>query len=320
MELASLVYRNHLESTGLRKRVWSFARKMLIDLFNDPTCSMMVHGRHLKLPLSHSLPLHLQHHPFYDSLPQRIGRYLHQKKEHIHCIDVGANIGDTIASFYNDDKDEFLAIEPNSKFYKLLVENWSENDNITFVPDICSSKSRETAFVVQEKAGTASILPSENGIEMSERSLDDIVRDYPSAAKANILKIDTDGHDFEVIQGAIGLLSENMPIVLFECDAFSNKDYVESCLRTLQIFKQCGYKRFLLYDNFGNIMGNYSLSDLAPFRNLLFYQLTSSFYYFDILVMPDEDMTEFYKAEVNSFTEKIPDKSLQRAAVAAAEL
>ena len=277
---------------------------------------MPIHGRHLKLPLSHSLPDYLKQFRFYDRLPQRISDYIHQQQGHLNCIDVGANIGDTIAAFFRKDTDTFLAIEPNPKFNKLLKENWDWNKNVTVVSDICSSGSSENTFVIHEKNGTASILQASNGRKMRRRPLDEIVDDYPFAASANILKVDTDGHDFEVLAGSGKLISRNHPIVLFECDYFENTNYVEDCLRTLRFFEQCGYNHFLLYDNFGGLMGRYSLSELSPFQNLLFYQLTSNFYYFDILVMKDEDIYRFHQAEIDYFTNQMASKSLQRTAAA----
>ncbi len=137
---------------------------------------------------------------------------------------------------------------------------------------------------------------------------------------ANVLKIDTDGNDFEVIAGSKRLLLRNLPVVLFECEPFENTNYVEDCLSALNFFKEIGYNYFLLYNNFGNLMGRYSLSDLSPFKNLLFFQLTSNFYYFDILVMKDEDVFQFYKEEIDYFADKIPNKSLRRTAIVAAEL
>ena len=117
------------------------------------------------------------------------------------------------------------------------------------------------------------------------------------------------------------MLSRNLPALLFECIACENTTYVEDCLRTLNSLQRIGYKCFLLYDNFGNLMGRYSLSDLSPFQNLLFCQLTSgNLYYFDILVMKDEDVCEFFKTEVDYFVDKMSNKSLQRTAIAAAEL
>ncbi|MFH1902882.1 MAG: FkbM family methyltransferase [Candidatus Omnitrophota bacterium] len=317
MEIATVVYKQYLASRkGNRRKIWSFVRKVLIKTRGDPTCSLLIHGRRLKLPLSHSLPDYLKQYRFYDQLPQRISVYIHQAQGRLNCIDVGANIGDTLACFYKDDTDIFLAIEPNPKFNKLLVENWGGNKNVTVVSDVCSSISEEGTFIIQEKKGTASIVQTENGITLNRKSLDEIVDDHSFARNANVLKIDTDGHDFEVIAGAKRLLSRNLPVVLFECYDSENTNYVEDCLRTLKLLKQIGYNYFLLYSNFGNLMGRYSLSDLTPFRNLLFFQLTSDFCYFDILIMKDEDLFPFYKAEINFFVDKMSNKSLQRTAIA----
>jgi FkbM family methyltransferase len=284
MKLASFVYKQYLASRGIRRKAWSLARTTLIRLLNDPACSLPIHGRILKLPLSHALPIYLNNHPFYDRLPQRISECIHLKRGRLCCIDVGANIGDTIAAFYTHDSDTFLAIEPNPRFRKLLSANFGENANVTVVSEVCSSASGQTTIAIHEKAGTASLVQADSGTTMTRRSLDEIVDDHSFAKDANLLKIDTDGHDFEVIEGSKRLLSQNLPVVLFECDAFENTNYVEDCIRTLNAFKQSGYNHFLLYDNFGNLMGQYSLSDLSPFRNLLFYQLTSTFYYYDILI------------------------------------
>jgi FkbM family methyltransferase len=321
MGIATIVYKQYLATNrGIRKRLWSYVRMALIKLLNDPNCSLPIHGRCLKLPLSHALPDFLRLHPFYDRLPQRISEYLHQKQGYLSCIDVGANIGDTIASFYIKDTDTFLAIEPNPKFNKLLAENWGWSKNIIMVSDICSSDSSEDTFVIQEKNGTASVLQTGNGIKMIRRPLDEIVNDHPSVVNANVLKIDTDGHDFEVIAGAKRLLSRNLPVVLFECQPFENTNYVEECLSTLKYFREIGYNYFLLYNNFGNLMGRYSLSDLSPFKNLLFFQLTTNLYGLDILVMKDEDVFQFYKEEIDYFADKTPNKSLRRTAIVAAEL
>jgi FkbM family methyltransferase len=314
MGIATAVYQRYVASGGYSRRAWSLARLVLIKLLRDPTCSMPIHGRRLKFPLSHSLPDYLKQFRFYDRLPHRISDYIHQREGHLNCIDVGANIGDTIAAFCKKDTDTFLAIEPNPKFHKLLGENWDWNKNVTVISDICSSGSSEDTFIIQEKNGTASIFQANSGIKMRRRSLDEIVNDHPFAANANVLKIDTDGHDFEVLAGAEGLISRNHPIVLFECDVFNNANYAEDCLSTLRIFERSGYRYFLLYDNFGSLMGRYSFSNLSPFRSLLFYQLTSSFYYFDILVMNDEDMFHFYQAEIDYFTNSMPEKSPQRTA------
>src|SRR5687768_2322931 len=113
MALASYVYRKCLTSRGRAKRLWTAGRRMLIKLLGDPPCSMPIHGRDLQLPLSHDLPIYLRNHPFYDRLPGRLSDHIHDKYGFLKCIDVGANIGDSIVAFNRHADDVFLAIEPN---------------------------------------------------------------------------------------------------------------------------------------------------------------------------------------------------------------
>jgi hypothetical protein len=155
---------------------------------------------------------------------------------------------------------------------------------------------------------------------MSRKSVDELINHYPHGVRINVLKIDTDGHDFEVLAGSKRLLSENLPIVLFECGAFNNNNYVEDCLKTLGLLKQCGYNYFFVYDNFGHLMGRYSLSDLTAFQYLLFFDIISQFYYFDILLIRDEEMLSFYQSEIDYFLNHLTDKSLIQAATAAAPI
>jgi FkbM family methyltransferase len=278
---------------------------------------MVIHGKRLQIPLSHPLPDYLRQFRFYDRLPLRISTYIHARYGVLNCIDIGANIGDTVAAFFQQESDTFLAVEPNPNFNKLLRENWGSNRNVIIVEEVCSSGSKEGNFEIQQASGTAIINQSKEGIVIKCRSLDEILEDHPSAKTCNVLKIDTDGHDYEVIRGAHKLIIRNKPVVLFECDVFENANYVGECLEALSIFSQAGYKHFLVYDNFGHLMGRYCLSDLTAFKNLLFYQLTSTFCYFDILIMRDEDIIQFFKEELNYFVGMTSNKVLQRIATAA---
>ncbi|MEH2270682.1 MAG: FkbM family methyltransferase [Nostoc sp.] len=312
MGISSLVYKTFLRSHGLSYYFWFLFREVLIKFFHDPSCVLTIHDKSLHLPLSHALPIYLQEYQFYDRFAKRISKYIHDKYGYLKCIDVGANIGDSIAAFYHNtsSEDRFLAIEPNPNFKKYLLSNWEQINNVKILSFICSSESGIGTYAVIEKNGTASVINTEGSINMETRSLDDIVADHPDFKYFNVLKIDTDGHDFEVISGAKKAIKDNLPTVLFECDAFSNPTYIENCLETLSFFEEIGYNYFLVYDNFGYLMGKYPLSDLDSFKNLLFYQLTSRFYYFDILLMKDEDIELFFPLEVNYFIDKMPNKTL----------
>ena len=301
MGIASLVYRNFVHSGRVGRKVWSLPRKALIKLFGDPACTMMIHGRPLQMPLSHSLPIYLHDHRFYDRLPQRLSRYVLSKADQVTLIDVGANIGDTIAGFYTGPKDRFLAIEPDPNFRKYLVANWANNPNVTIISDLCSSESLQGTYRIEEKNGTAALVPSSDGLAMQSRTLDDILQEHAFAQQANILKVDTDGHDFKVLAGAKCWIADKQPVVLFECAPFGNPHYVENVCSTLEGFQQARYSHCILYSNLGELFGKFSLSDLSPIKNLLYYQLLSDSLYYDVLLLKDPQLDEFLASELEFF-------------------
>lgn len=314
MSLSSFVYQRYIRSGRMGRKIWSLPRKILVKLFGDPTCTLPVHGRRLQMHLSHCLPGYLQDFPCYDRLPGRLSQFVKRKSNQLTVIDVGANIGDTIAAFYTEASDRFLAIEPDPRFRKLLESNWGSNPNVTILSDLCSSESLQGTYKIQEKNGTASLVPSSDGMAMRSRTLDDIIHEHSFAQNADILKVDTDGHDFKVLAGAKGLVARQRPIVLFECAPFRNPNYVQDTIRTLGDFRAAGYSQCVFYNNLGDLIGKFGLSDLSPIKNLLFFQILTDSLYYDVLLMPDEELETFYAHEVDFFTQRVSDPSLRETA------
>lgn len=311
--LATLIYTRLLVSDGLPRRFWQFCRSLLVNLLHDPSCVMRVHGRELQMPLSHLLP-HYQHaNPFYDSLPGRLASFIASRGDGLICIDVGANIGDTVAAMFQG-TGRYLAIEPIQKYSRYLRNNWSHMENVTIVEAVCSSSTATRAFQIVEKLGTASMVFGGDASSTSAQPLDNIITALTEFGQPNVIKIDTDGHDFEVISGAKTVIARCRPAVLFECDAFGNSTYVEDCLKTLNFFRTAGYRSFLVYDNYGYLMGKHELDHLSHFKDLLLYQLTSHFHYFDILVMKDEDIDMFLGNEQAVFASVVKDPRLSKTA------
>jgi FkbM family methyltransferase len=320
MNIASLVYKHYLDSKGVSNKFLALCRKLLIKIAHDPSCILEVNGRLLRLPLSHPLPLCLSRYPFFQSLLGRLSKYIHIKYGYLTCIDVGGNIGDSVAAFYQNDSDRFLVIEPNERFCKYLFENWGNTENVRIQTYICSSVSEQSIFRVFEKQGSASMVRADTGISVVVKSLDDLVTLNPDFTDFNLLKSHTDGHDFEVIAGAKKVISSNLPAILCEIDPSMNYQYSEDFLEMINFLKDTGYSSLLLYNNFGHLMGKYSLVDLKYFANLLFYHLTSRSDYLDILLMKEEDIASFFEAEQAYFIDTMPDKAFRRTANVSAEL
>jgi FkbM family methyltransferase len=312
MSFADYVLQKSLHTQGITHELWEAIRWLLVRNFNDPPCSIRINGHLLNLPLSHELPTYLNMLPFYDTLPMRLSEFLHNRYGPIQCLDVGANIGDTLVSLYRGEQDRFLAIEPDPKFNGYLHKNWNV-PNVRILSQVCSSESRMAGYKINEKFGTASFFENPQGKEMQTVTIDNLLTTYPEIHHPTLIKVDTDGGDFAVISGARRALV-GQPAVLFECDVFGNGHYVEDCLETLGIFEAAGYRSFLLYEKFGYIMGYYDLDDLVHFKELLFFQLTKKFVYFDILLMKELDLRAFYKIERNYFLDTLHDRSLRSTA------
>ncbi len=300
-----------------KRGVWSLIRKSLIRLWKDPACFLPVHGRLLYLPLSHSLPFNLSQLPLYDSVFKRLGFFLRQKYGFISVIDVGANVGDTIAAFFDEksSRDSFLGIEPYRHFREYLVRNWDGEARVKILPYVCAAASQPAQnYRIVETHGTAEIFQSDTGVPLETRTLDEIVAEQPAFQKCNVVKVDTDGHDFEVIQGARKLLRANRPAVFFECAPLNHPNFIQECIATLEIFANAGYRSFIAYDNIGRLIGIYSLAELSVFQNLLYYQISARSFFIDVLAMKEEDVKMFARQEFEYHTALISDPNRRSSA------
>jgi FkbM family methyltransferase len=277
-------------------------------------------GRHLYMPLSHRLPLYMATNSYYDELPIRLSTFMRTKYGYLSFIDVGANIGDTICACIGSEDDKFLAIEPNTHFARYLRKNCDNIQNCKLLEVYCSSSDGKSQFRIDEKNGTATITEHVGGTIIAKKTIDTIINENHKYRGFNLLKIDTDGNDFQVILGARKWISRNLPAVLFECGIFGNNRYIEDFVETMAFLSQAGYSKAIIYDNFGYIFDLLSLNRIYDFKYSLIYQLISKFYYFDILVMRNEDIEAFVASEIDYFISTMPNKSLQQTAKAAAYL
>jgi FkbM family methyltransferase len=322
--ISSYIYRRALNGNAITRRLFRIARRVLVQMHEDALCTMNVHGRDMLMPLAHPLPSHLRDFPLYDRLPGRLTKFIRSKLQTIRCIDVGANVGDTIAAFRgptiqekSTEEDIFLAIEPNPRFRRCLISNWGDDESVVILPCICSSSEGETSARIHEAKGTASIdlageADGEQGNQHTKRTIDSIVSQYRGRGDFNLLKIDTDGHDFEVLSGAKEFIAKSMPFLYFEVDAFSNPSFIDDCFNALGFLRETGYRRMFIYDNFGSLLGIFETDDVASVKKLLFYKLTKAGYYFDFLLMKECFVDEFYRLEGDYFLSEIKDERLSQ--------
>ena len=262
-------------------------RGLISKIFGDPPIVVVIHGKRLYMPLSHNLPIYINRFKFYDTALTRISKFLRSKKQSLAYIDVGANIGDSIYAIDPLPTDKIIGIEPDQKFQKYLRKNLKGYANIIIEEVICSSSSKREKVRIIETNGTAKIVKDSKSKEMVKETLDGIVK-RNKFGNVDLLKVDTDGHDFEVLKGARNTIKKHKPAIFFECDSFGNKNYVKDIFDLFEFLRLSGYNSAIMYDNFGYLFGKFDLEDKERFEDIFFYQLNSGFYYFDILIMEEK--------------------------------
>ncbi len=108
-----------------------------------------------------------------------------------------------------------------------------------------------------------------------------------------LLKVDTDGFDFDVITSAKKILSDSEPILFWEneiSEDFQNKGSNE-LYRMLTIR---GYKHIYIFDNFGNLISEESDFETLKHINSYVYSMdkygcTRSFHYTNILATTEKN-------------------------------
>ena len=159
INLPGCIYNNIINSKGLVNLFWRAMRRIFIKIYPNTPCRMLIHGKIMAMPFDHALPMYLNDLPFYDQLPSRISQYIGARLKIVNCIDVGANIGDTIAAFKksrNGALDDFyVAIEPNPYYSNYLKINWTDREAM-FLPFLCGSSEMEGFVNFKDSNGTAS--------------------------------------------------------------------------------------------------------------------------------------------------------------------
>ncbi len=286
-------------------------RRVLLR-FSNPIISMQVGSKELRMPLSHSLPLLRCNNSNYDTALSRLTPHILKAHGSLITIDVGANIGDTVALVSEGLAGRFLCIEPEAKYFALLKENTKSMNGVTCMREILSDEAGRPCSL-QVLQGTASSFQDENSEQKTE-TLDRLLTREPEFQKANLLKIDTDGFDFRVLRGARHLLSEAKPVIFFELSprhyVKAGQDDPQGVLPFLITMK---YKFIIFYDWTGHLIAGLDAS--KPEAASCLSQLVSYAHvlgrYYDVLAFHEEQEESykiFLRNETDRFAPPLPNE------------
>jgi len=171
----------------------------------------------------------------------KYGQYPHARGEEIvvsqlarpdwTVLDVGANIGYLAAMFSRlCPSGRVYAFEPAPKCAPYITAVANDFPNLEFIPKACGAKSGIVHFQQRQMLDTSGI--SESGdIEVEVTTVDDWCAQR--GVRPSFLKIDAEGFDESVIDGAMSTLSRDRPFVMFEANVRSEFARIQLKLRAV---------------------------------------------------------------------------------------
>ena len=241
----------------------------------------------ITLPATHPLLRFQRNYPRYDKFLPYLANHIRSGET---ILDIGANVGDTLAAMVDVNPSAYyVCIEADDTFFNYLLKN-TERMRTSF-----PALSVETiqAFVGQsitnvsllEGHGTKRAAPNLTGT-IQANSLDQLIaeRAFPVIS---LLKTDTDGFDYDVLDSGIKSIERDKPILYLECQ-LDHEFQKQGYRKTFDQLEKTGYCDWTLFDNFGDCV--IRTSSLPTVFELIEYvwrktgdHAAKTIYYYDIL-------------------------------------
>jgi FkbM family methyltransferase len=166
-------------------------------------------------------------------------------------LDVGSNLGIRSLLALSEKRPVYF-FEPNSELNRLNIERCRLNEfnNYSVFEIGVSDKTQLVEFKIDKTSYNSTLeadLLSENSIDHTETiktdTLDNIYRNNFNTIKTACIKIDVEGHELNVIQGARSLISSLSPTMIIEVN---KRDH--HFQKFAQMIKEFGYTLFEIGD------------------------------------------------------------------------
>ncbi len=267
---------------------------------NGQTCVLLA-------PSDHRLDQYRNSHPLYDRRLPILASIVSSEVPTGCIVDVGANIGDTVALCRMAGCDrEIVAVEPSERYFAFLTANMAKHPNLfgSVRPVRAFIGPPNESLALNETCGTASVRFVGNGEECpANTNAPTLQIENLITQPVSLIKTDTDGYDAIVVSTSIDLIESQQPILWLETDVTTQAEELEwvKLLKTLEK----NYSYICAFDNFGflAIFGRLdeklsSLIDFIGYARRHRHQESSKFgepriYYFDIALFPEKHSKVF---------------------------
>jgi len=221
--------------------------------FSDPLVRFRLEKLTLILPLSHELPFYRRNLPQYALNLGMIAEIAHGKYRNLTMIDVGANVGDSVAIVRAHTHVPILCVEGEDRFFRLLEANTRDLFDIELEHAFLGADGDQASAVHLER-GTARIELGAGSTRLPLRTLTEVISRHPRFARTKFLKLDAEGFDCKIICCESQFLARNKPLLFFEYHpplcAAAGYDPFPVFMRLFEV----GYSIVMIYENTGRYL------------------------------------------------------------------
>ena len=159
--------------------------------------------------------------------------------------DIGANAGyfSIIASTVISEQNSIVAFEPVPYLHDIIKHHAEVNNvkNVSVFPYAVSDKTGTVEFSNMDKTGGNTYISdssifktSRDSLEVKCVSLDDFIDEHKNFKIPTILKIDAEGAEFDVLEGAKKTLKEHKPLLFLSTHDIHLPGVKDKCLNFLK--------------------------------------------------------------------------------------
>lgn len=178
---------------------------------------------------------------------EKIGLMKRFKKTTV--IDIGANVGNH-SLFFSKFFKKVISYEPNKSVFNLLKLNSTLKKNIKIYNLGLSNFNGFVNFEINHLNLGNSKIKKTKTLDKQIRvcKLDSKIKQFENIS---LIKIDVEGHEFEVLNGALRVISDNRPVILFEQhrNEFTITDKsLKKSTPAIELLKSLNYKKFAVIE------------------------------------------------------------------------
>ncbi len=278
----------------------SKCRNLFIRLDN-PLIHYNLDGTKISLPLSHDLPFNRKTFPQYSANVARIARHVVEKYDNMTFVDIGANIGDTVAILRNPAHFPILCIEGDEHFFNILKMNVTHLQDVEIENIFVGNFTGLFTGNIERMKGTARLVQnSSESHKFNMQTLTDILKRHPRFFNSKMIKADTDGFDCLILKSESELLSRIKPVLFFEYDPYLFGLYNDDGYKIFESLQSIGYQFALFYENNGDYLLGTDIGNTALIEDIhQFYSDRMGKRYCDVCVFHKEDSDLWEKVRLS---------------------